>query len=233
MPLRTNATSLHQTYFSARGRGEAIRLALVLSGLEWEEVHNTDASEAEGKKLAGSKDIPFGQWPLLSTDKGETYCQADAIVKHLGRMTGFYGKNKEEDYLADCACQGVEGLRSKYAGMIWKDNGSAEAREKMVSKHCDPATKCEINDGAHLVYLEGFLERSPTQWVAGGKKYSVADIHVFDVFDVYCLSVGEEKLRAWYPKLAAHHDAFAAVPAVADYLKSEKRLKSLNGIELV
>jgi hypothetical protein len=67
--------------------------------------------------------------------------------------------------------------------------------------------------------------RSPSQWIAGGKGPSVADIVLFDLYEALSNSFGADKLSALYPKCAEHSKHFAEIEEIAEYLKSDKRPK--------
>lgn len=55
-----------------------------------------------------------------------------------------------------------------------------------------------------------------------GGQLSVADIFLFDIFDLHRRKFGE-RVDALYPSLAAHSAKVAALPGVAAYLASDKR----------
>ena len=211
-------------YWNVRGRAEAIRLTLSLCGLDWTEDHLDDTKIAEMKKKAGTAESPFGQWPLLKEDD-VVLAQSSAILKHLGRQHGLYGRNKMEDYLIDSFLLGAEAIGSKLSDLIFMHKNSPEAREKFEKEHILSEAKTGRCGGAHLAYLEGFLERSSTEWVAGGKKPSIADIVLFDLFQSILQYFDAEKPKALYPKLTAHQEAVANIEEIAAYLKSEKRPK--------
>ena len=213
-------------YWPSKGRAELIRLTLVVCGLEWKEAYVTDEGEVETKKKSGTAESPFGQWPLLVED-GEVLCQTLAIVKHLGRQHGLYGasaKNRMEDYVCDAFLAGVDALRSKYTDMKYVHGNTPEAKEKFEKGHLNPESKTTMCGGAHLSYLEGFLERSKSDWIAGGKDMSVADIALYDLFGELQAVFGD-KLAETYPKCAALHKKIAELPAIAAYLQSDKRHK--------
>jgi glutathione S-transferase len=213
-------------YWPLRGRGECIRLTMALCGLEWKEEHNTDDIVAETKKKAGTAESPFGQWPMLKED-GVILAQAHAILKHLGRQHGLYGsRNKMEDFLADSFMIGADALRTAVSNMIWVHGNTEQAKEDFLKNHVYHESKTGRCEGAHLAFLEGFLERSPTQWVAGGKNLSVADVVLFDLYDNIINHFSAEKINALYPKCAALHKAVSEIEEIAEYLKSEKRLKA-------
>jgi len=222
---KKEAPALVLHYWPARGRAEPIRLAMVLAGLEWTEKYVTDEILAETKKKAGTAESPFGQWPMLS-EGDMLLAQLQAILKHIGRAHGMYGsRNRMEDYLVDSFMIGADALRAKFSDMIWEHGNTPEAREKFEKNHLDLEAKTGRNGGAHLAYLEGYLERSETDWVAAGKKLTVADIILFDLFDAIAKEFGMEKLAKLYPKCAAHHKTFSEIEEVAEYLKSDKRHK--------
>lgn len=210
-----------------QGRAEVIRLTLAVCGLEWKEAYVTDEAEVETKKKAGTEEAPFGQWPMLSED-GKILCQTHAIIKHLGRHHGLYGRNKNEDYLIDSFMIGADSLRQQFSDLHWSHGNTPEAREKFEKEHLSPESKIGKCKGAHLAYLEGFLERSETDWIAGGKKLSIADIVLFDLYDGISHDFGADKLAQLYPKCSEHTKKVSEVEEIAEYMKSEKRHKSVT-----
>jgi len=211
-------------YWGIQGRAEVIRLTLAVCGLEWSESHVTDETEAETKKKAGSEESPFGQWPMLVED-GVVLAQTHAIIKHLGRQNGLYGsKNKLEDYLCDTFLIGVDALTSQLSNMKWDQGNTPEAQANFEKKHLSPDSKTGKCSGAHMAYLEGFLERSPTEWVAGGKNMSVADIALFQIFGELKTFFGD-KVTQNYPKCAANYKLVSEIEEISKYMNSEKRFK--------
>jgi glutathione S-transferase len=209
-------------YWPVKGRAEIIRLALVLAGVAWkEEAPKPDTKEMKMK--AGTAEFPFGQWPLL-VDGETVLCQSSAILRHLGRANGMYGKNKNEDYISDCIIAGAGDLLEKFYHFSRNEN-KAEGYAKFEKEHIAAESKTERNGGAHMAYLEAFLERSKTEFVTGGKNVTIGDIMLFDVFDKICEKLDAEKVKKHYPKLAEHHKMFSEIEEVAEYLASEKRPK--------
>ena len=58
-------------------------------------------------------------------------------------------------------------------------------------------------------------------WAVGGQ-LSVADVYLFDLFDLHRRKFGE-RVDALFPTLAAHSEKVKALPGVAAYLASDKR----------
>ena len=206
-------------YWPIRGRAEPIRLTMVLAGLNWKEVHYTDEMMTETKKLAGTAASPFGQWPLLSED-GQIFCQTHAIVKYLGRKYNMYGSTKLQDYFVDSLLVGIEALRMKYSEAKNVENKS-EALKSFEEKHLNPSTKTGVNAGAHMAYLDGYLQRSKTSWAAGGQDLSIADIFLFNLYDM--LRTKFQHLPSLYPKIEEHHQSFSRIQSVKEFLVSNKR----------
>ncbi|MRT95143.1 hypothetical protein, partial [Xylella fastidiosa] len=55
----------------------------------------------------------YGQLPKFE-DGDLTLYQSNAILRHLGRSLGLYGKDQKEAALVDMVNDGVEDLRCKY-----------------------------------------------------------------------------------------------------------------------
>ncbi|XP_069835703.1 glutathione S-transferase P 1-like [Dendropsophus ebraccatus] len=111
-------------YFNVRGRYEAMRMLLADQKVEWKEEVVTFETWQKGdlKKAA-----VFGQLPGFR-DGDVTLYQSNAIIRHLGRSHGLYGKNPCEAALIDMVNDGVEDFRLKYIRLIYQnyDNGKAD-----------------------------------------------------------------------------------------------------------
>uniref|UniRef100_UPI00398E53D7 glutathione S-transferase P-like n=1 Tax=Pristiophorus japonicus TaxID=55135 RepID=UPI00398E53D7 len=105
------------TYFQVRGRCSAMRMLLADQGQTWkEEVVTMD----EWSKGTLKKSCVFGQLPKFQ-DGDFVLVQSNAILRHLGRKHGLYGKDDKEAALIDMVNDGVEDLRMKYVMLIYKD----------------------------------------------------------------------------------------------------------------
>ncbi|KAF6103573.1 glutathione S-transferase pi 1 [Phyllostomus discolor] len=102
-------------YFPVRGRCEAMRMLLADQGQSWKEEVVTKDSWMQGSLKASCL---YGQLPKFQ-DGDLTLYQSNAILRHLGRSLGLYGKDQREAALADVVNDGVEDLRCKYATLIY------------------------------------------------------------------------------------------------------------------
>ncbi|XP_022087473.1 glutathione S-transferase 1-like [Acanthaster planci] len=93
-------------YFKAHGRGESIRLAFKLAGVDFEEVNFTFP---EWPKLKDK--FPTQQTPALEVD-GKMLCQSKAILRYLAKEFGFDGKTNLECAFIDQVVDTVEDIWS-------------------------------------------------------------------------------------------------------------------------
>nr|XP_044991594.1 glutathione S-transferase P 2-like isoform X3 [Jaculus jaculus] len=93
-------------YFPSRGRCEAMRLLLADQGQNWKEEVVTLEVWGQGPVKASCL---FGQLPKFQ-DGDLTLYQSNAILRHLGRSLGLYGKNHHEAALVDMVNDGLEDL---------------------------------------------------------------------------------------------------------------------------
>ena len=64
-------------YFPVPGRAEASRIALALSGIEWEDV---EVNDIEYNKMKESGELPWDMLPILQTPQG-TIAESSAILR--------------------------------------------------------------------------------------------------------------------------------------------------------
>lgn len=86
----------------------------------------------------------------------------------------------------------VEAIRSNYGSLIYRDELSEDAKAKYFTKHIDPTTVTGQNGGAHFGFLESLAERakkSESQKFYVSSSPSIADVQLYDVFDVVSLLI--------------------------------------------
>uniref|UniRef100_A0A6I8NB01 Glutathione S-transferase n=1 Tax=Ornithorhynchus anatinus TaxID=9258 RepID=A0A6I8NB01_ORNAN len=99
------------------GRCEATRMLLADQGLPWKEEVVTIEAWMKGEVKAGCL---YGQLPKF-LDGDLTLFQSNAILRHLGRSHGLYGKDTREAALIDMVNDGVEDLRLRYVRLIYQN----------------------------------------------------------------------------------------------------------------
>ncbi|PRP89276.1 hypothetical protein PROFUN_02150 [Planoprotostelium fungivorum] len=187
------------TYFARRGLGEMPRLILVESGIEWTDnrVDTIDDLKASGK-------LPYGQVPLLEYPDGFSISQSGAIVRHIARQHGLYGKNDKEAAEADMVFDGANDLRLHSRATIGNDT----LREKFISEVLPK----------WLGFFEAHLKKNGSSYFVG-HDITFADIAVYNTFYNMQILIPAAKLEG-FPLCQKHFESIASRPRIAEYLKS-------------
>jgi glutathione S-transferase len=191
------------TYFDMRGRAEAIRLVLYLTGTAFEERRITAAED--WASLAPH--TPFGLLPLYETDTLEL-CQSHAILRHLGRENGWLGQDSATDAALDMTQEALAEIQEEVWRFAWVD-GWRGRRAAFVAQTLAPA----------LARLAAWLARSGPQapWFVGNRPTHV-DLLAFAVLDE--VDAFFPSCLAGEPALAGLHARVVARPPVAAYVAS-------------
>ncbi|WP_306258205.1 glutathione S-transferase [Pararhizobium sp. IMCC21322] len=157
-------SNLKLTYFDFAGsRGEEIRLAFAIAGVEFDD--NRLSFEAFSKLKS---DLPFGSMPVLEVKDHGVISQTNAILRLVGRQHGLHPKNLFEAVRHDELMEAVEELRQRISATMRIEDAAVKkaARQKL-------ATDYIAHWGAGVEQLIGagpFL---------AGEQPSVADIKLY------------------------------------------------------
>src|SRR5690606_40706756 len=106
--MTTADPALRLSYFDFHGgRGEPIRLALIASGLAFEDHRLAFKEWGEFKPTT-----PLGQLPVLDIDD-ERLTQTTAILRYVGRRGGLYPEDLWQAALCDQAIATVDALEGE------------------------------------------------------------------------------------------------------------------------
>lgn len=181
-------------------------------GLEWkEEVVTFDT----WKKGDLKREAVFGQLPGLK-DGDQTLYQSNAILRHLARKHGLYGKTDLEKTRIDMVNDGVEDLRLKYVDLIYEnyDNG----KEKYIK---DLPTEL-----GHFERLLGSNNKGSGFTV--GDQISFADYNLVDLLRNHLVLAPD--CLSGFPLLAAYVKRVSSRPKVEAFLSSDAHKKRpING----
>nr|AAS01601.1 Pi-class glutathione S-trasferase [Anguilla anguilla] len=198
------------TYFAVRGRCGSMRIALSDLGQEWKE---TILSFDEWTKGDLKAKCVFGQLPKLE-DGDLALFQSNAILRHLGRKHGAYGKNDKEAAQIDMMVDGVEDLRLKYGRLIYQEYDTGKE-----------AYLKDLPD--HLSKFEAVLAQNKSGFLVGDK-VSIADYALLDVMLNHLVLCSHSLDK--FPSLKSFVDKMSARPKLKAYLESEAYKKlPING----
>ncbi|XP_004394107.1 PREDICTED: glutathione S-transferase P-like [Odobenus rosmarus divergens] len=139
-------------YFPTRGRCEAMRMLLADQGQSWKEEVVTKESWLQGPLKAACL---YGQLPKFQ-DGDLTLYQSNAILRHLGRTFGLYGKDEREAALVDMVNDGVEDIRRHCSRLIYRSYEEGKARYfQELPGHLKPFETLLIQNQEGQAFLVG------------------------------------------------------------------------------
>jgi len=239
-------------YFACRSRGEPIRLACALAGIEFEEF-SVPEEQSNGRRqlappptdptprylsqeagsLANESAFPFGTCPawVEQDDAAEPPLrinQSNAILRHIGRRGQLCGSSAAEAAHVDAWLDHCEDVRKAYNDVIYGLDGPPF--DESLSNDSPDAAASFAEHTAAVVTSFGPFERrlSDTDTLVGGS-LTVADVALFDLFDFHLRLWPEALAPAAFPRLHAHRAAVASQPLIAAYLESGRRWSRVNG----
>ncbi|KAF4693858.1 Glutathione S-transferase A4 [Perkinsus olseni] len=202
-------------YFAGRGRGESVRFALALAGVEYENVFIRTRKDM----LDLIPRSTYGQAPLLETPEGECLVQTGAILRYIARKFDLYGKaeGKEErvDEIIEASSDAM-GSGLLKAPFFVRDGMSLPdslARGKAAYRWFRAWEK-QIEAGKFIAGNHEVL--APT----------VADSCALRVVEDCVEYFGVEDVLGGLPNLRAWRDKFLNVPAMVAFMKSSSRMPS-------
>ncbi|XP_006893465.1 PREDICTED: glutathione S-transferase P-like [Elephantulus edwardii] len=199
-------------YFPVRGRCEAMRMLLADQGQSWKEEVVTMETWQQGQLKASCL---YGQLPKFQ-DGDLTLYQSNAILRHLGRSLGLYGKDPREAAMLDVVNDGVEDLRCKYLILIYTNyEAGKDNYVKALPGHLKPfETLLSQNKGGQAFIV--------------GDQISFADYNLLDLLLIHqvlapgCLDA--------FPLLSAYVARLSERPKLKAFLASPAHLNlPING----
>ncbi|CAI9615685.1 unnamed protein product [Staurois parvus] len=190
-----------------------MRMLMADQGVDWtEEVVIYDDNWLKGDL---KKETVFGQLPGFK-DGDFTMYQSNAILRHLARNHGLYGKTPVEAAQIDMVNDGVEDLRLKYVNLIYEnyENGKEDYIKALHTEHGHFERILFKNKGG-----KGFLV---------GDQISYADYNLVDMLmNHQVLAPG---CFSGFPLLSAYVTRITSRPKVKAFLSSDAhKNRPING----
>ncbi|ATB47929.1 glutathione S-transferase family protein [Corallococcus macrosporus] len=218
------------SYFTGRGIAEKIRLLLAESGTEYEDIDlgtydvqakvKTPAFEAI--KAAGK--LAFDKVPLWEEADGFCVVQSLAILRHVARTRGLYGKDAREAAACDMIIEGVEEVSARARSLTsFTPDQLSEMLPLILGEELPQ----------WLAHFERLLKRNGSgDGFFVGTSVTVADTSVFGFLEMLVDNGLQDLLESTYPGLFAFFGRMKERPNLARHLDSPKRhpaVQLLNG----
>lgn len=211
------------------GRGEFVRLALEAARAPYEDVarNGADGLAAMQAMLAeGELERPAFAPPVLE-DKEAVVAETANILFYLGGRLGLAPETDTDRLwahqlgltLADFVTE-IHDTHHPIGGELYYEEQQAEAARRAGHFRSQRLTK-------YLRYFETVLARNPCgPEHAVGRAPSTVDLSLFQAISGlrYAFPRAMEALEPEMPRLCDLAERVAAIPAIADYLASERRL---------
>ena len=201
---------LRLVYFPTPGRAEAIRIALSLSGEEWEDV---TVDGVEYSKMRDNGDLPWDMLPILQTPEG-TIAESSSILRFVGHLSGFISEKPFQRAKADEFIDAM-GPLSKALDSTFGISDLDE-RIRIRKEVFGP----EGDGTKNLLLLEKKISESKTGWAAGTDEISIADLKLFTgLFGLFSGNYDgmDASIISKYPGLIKYHDKVANEPRIKQY----------------
>ncbi|XP_032976993.1 glutathione S-transferase P-like [Rhinolophus ferrumequinum] len=193
-------------YFPAQGRCEAMRMLLADQGQSWKEEVVTKETWMQGSLKASCL---YGQLPKFQ-DGDLTLYQSNAILRHLGRSLGLYGKDQREAALVDMVNDGLEDFRKLCVHLVRHnyEEGKAQYVQELPG---------------HLKPFETLLSQNQ-----GGQAFIVGDQISFADYNLLDLLLKHQVLAPGcldsFPLLSAYVARLSARPKLKAFLASPEHV---------
>ena len=215
-----------------QGRGEFVRLALEASGVPYIDVARGAETAGQGvpamlRCLNDSK-LPHPPFAPPFLKDGEVVVgQTAAILLYLAPTLKLVGRSEQlrvwthqiQLTIADAVTEAHDTHHPVGSGLYYEDQLPEALRR---------ATEfCRVRMPKYLQWFEHIIVRNPAgpRQLAGGK-LSYADLSLFQLIEGlrYAFPNAAKKALAKTPEIVQLHDRVAALPKLAAYLRSERRI---------
>eukprot|EP00286_Rhodomonas_abbreviata_P019791 CAMPEP_0181309482 /NCGR_PEP_ID=MMETSP1101-20121128/12036_1 /TAXON_ID=46948 /ORGANISM="Rhodomonas abbreviata, Strain Caron Lab Isolate" /LENGTH=223 /DNA_ID=CAMNT_0023415967 /DNA_START=19 /DNA_END=690 /DNA_ORIENTATION=- len=198
-------------YFPVAGRGESIRLAFKVGGIEF-----TDTRVAFPQWKEMKPTTPWGAMPMLKLSDGTMIAQQRAILRMVSKHTGLYPTDPLAAAKVDELMDAVEDLQVKVnAAGQGLEQAEKEAKRKEA---CESGVVFDL-----LTKLDAYIAKNGSGGYAVGDKLTCADLMIFTTscgiisgmfdgvpettFDPFKNVQALRKAVANHPKVVEYHDS--------------------------
>ena len=212
-------------------KGDAIRLCLIHAGLPFDDVRREDAGWAEFERLRETGALPFGQMPVLRVGGlgGVVLGQSVALCRLVGRLADPALELYPVDPIAAAKVDAIlaqdDDMRAGFYCMNYQSRYGFEGALGGTDSELSEVVRRELVATIlprHLGHFEKLLAASPSGWLAGTPRPTIADFYMHGSFEFLCDGVGEPGLLGPFPAIRGWMDKGMQLPAVAAFAAVEQ-----------
>jgi glutathione S-transferase len=214
------------------GRGEFVRLALEAGGVAYRDRAREDGEQALLADMAVERpDPPFAPPYLVVDGQGPTLSQTANILLYLGRRNGLAPNDEVgrcwvhqlQLTIADLVVEAHDVHHPIGSGLYYEDQ-QPEAARRAADFRGQRLPK-------FLGYFETVLQRRGG-WLASDVRWCYADLSLFQALEGLHFAFPRRmaSLAPGWPRLQQLRAAVRALPELADYLGSARRLPFSDGL---
>jgi len=199
-------------YFNVRGRAEPIRMCLEDNGIDY---NNIGLTYEEWKVKKPTFPAPNKQLPYWEEGDVKIF-QTHAIIRHIARKYGMYGKNEVEQIRCDIIQESYVDSLNKVAGFTWNKKWKEEREQFLVTMEKE------------LLFFDNILKENKEgkgiYFV--GKQNTYVDYLMWNLFD-YCRAIDKPTLQK-FPELWNFYQKLSEKPKIKAYSESDRKFKTLT-----
>jgi len=200
-------------YWKIRGLAQAMRLAMVYAGEEFEEdVYEQGEGPEFSKecwfKVKYSLGLDFPNLPYLF-DGEIKITQSNAILRYLGNKFNLLGEDSKVQAYSEMCLEEVMDMRNALVRTVYNPK-----YEQLVDDYF-------VQVDERFQKFETFLGQK--NWLAGGKNPTICDFHFYEMVDQHMLM--REGCLSKYSNIVAYHARFEEIPQIKAFIESDKYMK--------
>jgi len=213
--------SIKLTYFDIEGKAEPVRLALVLSGTEFD-----DERVPFNEWAALKPTTPYGKLPLMSIDNSPPKTQSEAMLRWVGSTCSETLYPASNLYDIEEAIGLIKDMQDSWGPNLYiamrpqtfgypDDFAKSQEGKNLVKSMRETWIEKELP--TWLGFMEGLLDKHGGKWLASSTEPTIADcmaVPTLRNFSRGFIDYVPADTLTPFPKICAYIERFCALPQI-------------------